>query len=148
MVKGVDLQELLKALPKEGRADFAERLRREGGVEATFTVAEKHRKRKHRFHGIGGKNFCVRFQGADLEKFLAAVAASGAASPGLYLKELFLKGSGAATGAPGSPTVGASFEHGTDRAYKHFGCRCALCTKAHSEAMKAYHHSRRARAER
>jgi hypothetical protein len=91
MAKGVQLDELIKALPREQRADFAEKLKREGGVELAYTVAVKHRTRKHRFAGIEGKPIQARFKGESLEKLLAAAAANKL-SPGLYLKSLFLNG--------------------------------------------------------
>jgi hypothetical protein len=62
MVKGIQVDEILKALPREGRAEFAEKLKREGGVEVvhTYTVGGKHRKRKNRWASAQGKVIPVR----------------------------------------------------------------------------------------
>jgi len=39
-------------------------------------------------------------------------------------------------------------QHGTDSCYGHGKCRCELCRKAHSEAMKKCRHKRKSRIEK
>ncbi len=71
MVKGIDVKDILKALPAEGRAEFAGKLKREAGVQVAFTVSGQGRKRKHRWGTVKGKVVAVRFterQYAALEK--------------------------------------------------------------------------------
>ena len=94
---------ILEEKGAEAAKDLAKRLKRETGVDIAFTVALQRRKRKHRFDGIGGKAFAVRFIGADLEKLLSRAAAAKAESPGLYLKQLFLDSD--IPGEPGGKTV-------------------------------------------
>jgi len=87
MVKGVEVGDILKALPVEARAEFAEKLKREGGVEVAFTVASKGRKRKHRWGNVEGRAVAVRFTESEYELVSRRAAARGL-SPGLYLKWL------------------------------------------------------------
>jgi hypothetical protein len=87
MGKGIEVTEILKALPRGARAEFADKLKREGGVEVAFTIAGKRRKRKHRWGSAGGKVYSVRFTDVQNELVVRRAAGLGL-SPGEYLKWL------------------------------------------------------------
>lgn len=50
---GIDVEDILKALPPEGRTEFVDKLKRESGVEIAFTVAGK--RCTHRWDSAEGK---------------------------------------------------------------------------------------------
>jgi len=85
MGKGIEVTEILKALPREARAEFADKLKREGGVEVAFTVAGKRRKRKYRWGTAKGRVVAVRFTDSQYE-ILSRRAAKAGISVGEYLK--------------------------------------------------------------
>ena len=77
MVKGIDVQNILKVLPPEGRTEFAKRLKAEGGVEVTFTVAGKRRKRKHRWASAEGRVVAVRLSDSVYGRIKVLTAKEG-----------------------------------------------------------------------
>lgn len=87
MVKGIDIEDIARSLPPEELAEFAKRLKAEGGVEVVFTVAGKRRKRKHRWASAEGKVVAVRFTDAEYEVVARRAAAKGLSTGG-YLKWL------------------------------------------------------------
>jgi len=87
MVKGIHVQDILRALPETERAEFARELKRETGVGLTLTVAGKSRVRKHRWASVKGHPVTVRFADAEFKVVSARAAAKGL-SVGLYLKWL------------------------------------------------------------
>ena len=87
MVKGIKVEDILQSLPSEQRSELVKRIKSESGVEVTFTVAGKGRKRKHRWGTVKGKVVAVRF--SDAEYFVVGRRAAGKGlSVGDYLKWL------------------------------------------------------------
>ncbi len=84
---GKNVSDILKALPAEGRAEFADKLKREGAVGVAFTVAGKHRIRKHRWSSATGKVVSIRFTDTEYTVLLGLAAGKGL-SVGDYLKWL------------------------------------------------------------
>ena len=87
MVKGIKVEDILQSLPSEQRPELVKRLKTEAGVDLTFTVAAKGRKRKHRWESAKGVVVAVRFSDAEFGAVSRRAAEKGL-SPGLYLKWL------------------------------------------------------------
>ncbi len=90
MGKGINVQDILKSLPPGERREFADKLKREGGVEVAFTVTGKRRKRKHRWASAEGKVVAIRFTDGQYEVIARRAEARGL-SPGDYLKWLSIR---------------------------------------------------------
>jgi hypothetical protein len=91
MAKGVSVTEVLLGVAREQGAEtarvMAKRLKQEVGVDVTFTVSPKVRKRKHRWGTVQGKVVGARFTDAEYA-VLARKALDKGLSVGGYLKWL------------------------------------------------------------
>jgi len=89
MAKSIHIDEILKVLPRQQRAEFVDKLKRGGGV--SLTVARSYGKRKHRWDTAEGKVVAIRLTDGEFQ-IVSNRAATKKLSPGLYLKSLFLNG--------------------------------------------------------
>ena len=87
MVKGINVEDILEALPLEGQAEFSDKLKSEGGVEVTFTVTGKRRKRKQRLGAGGSRVVSLRLTEEQFE-VLGRRANGKGLSVGDYVKWL------------------------------------------------------------
>ena len=85
MVKGINVEDIVKSLPAAERLEFANRLKAQGVADVTLTVAGKGRKRKHRWGSVKGRVVAIRFTDAQYE-VLEKRAADENLSVGDYLK--------------------------------------------------------------
>ena len=67
MVNGIDVDDIIKALPLEGRTELADMLKREGGVEVTFRIASKRRKQGHRLGAVKNRVVSLRLTEGQFE---------------------------------------------------------------------------------
>jgi hypothetical protein len=93
MAKGVPVDEILKSMTAEQRAEFAREVKSQSGVVISLTVAGRGRKRKHRWAGVKGKVVAVRFSDQQYGILVERVAGLSEVepevrSPGDYLKWL------------------------------------------------------------
>ena len=87
MTKGIRVEDLMQGLGPDERQDFVKRLKSEGGVSVSLTVADKRRKRKHRWNSATGRVVAVRFTESQYEVVSRRAEGKGL-STGEYLKWL------------------------------------------------------------
>jgi len=87
LAKGIRIEDLLQGLSSDERQDFVKRVKAEGGVSVSLTVADKRRKRKHRWDSATGRVIAVRFTDSQYVIVSRRAEAKGL-SPGEYLKWL------------------------------------------------------------